>query len=314
MKYFRFLVLVFCILNFFTVGYTKIIDRIVTTVDGQIVTLSELQDKLIPLIEQYRSLLPDKELEEKVNTARKEMLNELIEEKILIIKAQEAEIEVSNEEVEEAIEQVKKSFPAPEDFYSELERQGKTFSDLEKEIRIKIKLRKFVKWHILKDIRITEEEISQFYKENKDSYFVPGKVNISQILIKNSYNERGEKIIEEILEKLKEGEDFSALARKYSQGPSAKGGGSLGFVYLEELHPNIRKALSSIEVGKYTKPIRTTAGYHIIKLEARSLPRYIPLSEVKKQIRAKLYDVKAGKLYDEWMEKAKKEVEIVVFE
>lgn len=312
--YFRFWVLVFCFLIFFTPTYSEVIDRIVATVDGEIVTLSELEDRLSPLVEQYRSMLKGEELEEKIARAQKDILTELIEEKILIIKAKEAKIKASVEEIDEAIEQFKKKFSNPEDFYRELENQGKTISDLQKEIRTKIELHKFVKWNILKDIRITEEEIEKFYQENKDYYFIPGKVHIFQILIKNSYNEGAKELITEIWQKLKEGEDFSTLARKYSQGPNANQGGDLGFLHIEELHPAIRKALSSIDVGQYTEPIQTVSGYHIIKLQARSLPQYTPLSEVKDQIRAKLYDLKAGQIYDEWMEKAKKEMEITIFQ
>ncbi len=138
-------------------------------------------------------------------------------------------------------------------------------------------------------------------------------MKISQILVETSENNEAEKKTGEIFQRLESGEDFSTLAKLYSEGPNASEGGDLGFVYMEELHPQIKEALTRMEVGKYTKPILTPAGYQIIKLEAKRLPQYKPISEVKDLIIKKLYDLKVGEIYKEWMENAKKDVEIVIF-
>jgi peptidyl-prolyl cis-trans isomerase SurA len=73
-----------------------------------------------------------------------------------------------------------------------------------------------------------------------------------------------------IQQKLKEGEDFAELATKYSEGPSAKYGGNLGFVNLDDLNnPEFAKAASKLEVGEVSPPVLTDFGYHLIKLEGK---------------------------------------------
>jgi peptidyl-prolyl cis-trans isomerase SurA len=314
MKIFKilFLVILFQI-SLVLSGYAEIIDYIVATVDEEIITFSELKEKLAPVIEHYNKIYSGKELEDILKKTKEDTLNELIEEKILLINAEKSNIEVTEEEVDRYIEELKGSFSTPEEFYAEIEKDGITLADLKEKTKSRIKISKFIKLVIFKDVRITEEEIANFYEENKDSFLMPGQVRISHILIKTSGNNDAEKRIEEIFQKLESGGDFSTLAKLYSEGPNASSGGDLGFVYMEELHPQIKEAITKIEVGKYTKPILTPAGYHIIKLEARKLPQYKPISEVKDLIREKLYNLKMGEAYKTWMEKAKKDVEIVIF-
>lgn len=66
-------------------------------------------------------------------------------------------------------------------------------------------------------------------------------------------------------------------------------------------------------IGAYTKPIQTSAGYQIIKLEDKKPSQYTPVSEVKDLIKKKLYDFKVSEAYGKWMENAKKNVEINIF-
>lgn len=300
-------------IGFILDGYTEIIDYIAASVDGEIITFSELKEKLVPVVEQYNKIYTGEELNNRLKKAREDALNESIEGKILLINAENLKIEVTAEEIEKSTEEFKKKFSTTEEFYAELKKEGLTLADFKKITESKIKVSKFIRLNILKDIRITEEDITNFYEENKDSFLAPGQVKISQILIKNVENNEADKRIEEISQRLEAGEDFSALAKLYSEGPNASGGGDLGFVYPEQLNPEIRKALTEIEVGQYTKPIRTTTDYHIIKLEAKKLPQYAPVSDVKDLIKKRLYDLKVGESYQKWLEDAKKDVEIVIF-
>lgn len=294
--------------------HAKIIDYIVATVDNKVITASELEQNLAPVMEHYRKTYSGEELEDILNKARKDLLNEAIEEKILLLNAEEANIEVSEEEVDSNIEEFKQNFAGSQEFHDELEKEGLTLADLKERIEQRIKVRRFMRFIIFKDINITEGEVQELYEENKESFFVPEQVKISQILVEPLEDGRTQEKVDDIFNRLESGEDFTTLARLYSDGPNASKGGDLGFVYLEELHPSVRKALNGAKMGEYTEPIKTTAGIHIIKLEARKLPQYIPLSEVKDSLRNKLYDLKAGDTYDKWIKETRKNTEIVIFD
>lgn len=314
MKTFRFLFFITLFqIGFVLNGYSEIVDYVVATVDKEIITSSELKEKLAPVVEHYNKIYSGEELNNRLKEAKENILNESIEEKILLINAEKSNIEVTEEELEKNIEEFKKKFSTPEEFYAGLKEKGITLVDLKEITRSRIKISKFIRLNIFRDIRITEEEITNFYEENKDSFLMPGQVKISQILLKTSENNEAEKRIAKIFQKLNMGEDFSALAKLYSEGPNASEGGDLGFVYMEQLHPNVREAIAELGIGKYTKPILTPAGYQILKLDAKKLPQYTPISEAKDLLRKKLYDHKVGEAYREWLKNAKKDVEIVIF-
>ncbi len=290
-------------------GSAEVIDYIVAIVDKKIITFSELKEKL----DAYKRIYSSDDLEAKLKQVKEKILNETIEDKILLISAENAKIEVTEEEIEKNLEEFKKEFSTPDKFYAELGKRGLTLSDFKEITKSRVKISKFVRSNIIRNIRITEEEIITFYEENKSAFLMPEQVKISQILMQVSTDNEAEKNIEEVFQKLKSGEDFSSLARIYSQGPNASMAGDLGFIYIEQLQPQIRKVISELKVGEFTKPFLTSAGYHIMKLEAKKMSQYAPISEVKNLIKSKLYDLKASEIYAKWMKTTKENIEIVIF-
>jgi len=86
------------------------------------------------------------------------------------------------------------------------------------------------------------------------------EVHAAHILVKN------EKKAQEVLEKLSSGQSFAEMARKYSQCPSAKSGGDLGWFGKGRMVPEFEKAAFEGEKGKVLGPVKTKFGLHIIKV------------------------------------------------
>ncbi len=89
---------------------------------------------------------------------------------------------------------------------------------------------------------------------------------------------------EEILKRAKNGEDFSALAREYSEGPSKDSGGDLGFFAAGQMVPSFDQAVFSMQPGDISEVVKTQFGYHIIMLEEIQQAQTRPLEEVKAEI------------------------------
>ncbi|GEM_PF-799636 len=141
---------------------------------------------------------------------------------------------------------------------------------------------------------VTEEMIKDYYEKHKEEFKHGEQVKASHILIKvppgattEEVNAAREKAFK-ILKLAKKSKNFSALARKYSEGPSARRGGELGWFGRGEMVKAFEEAAFNATTGEVTGPVRTQFGFHIIKVEAKRGPGISPLKEVENRIRFEL--------------------------
>jgi len=141
---------------------------------------------------------------------------------------------------------------------------------------------------------ITDEEVARYYAEHESEYTEPEKVKARHILIEipedadKKAKEKARKRIAEIDKKLAEGAEFAALARKYSDGPSAARGGDLGWFSRGSMVKPFEKAAFELDPGAVSEPVRTRFGLHLIKVEDHRRAGTKPLKEVRDKIREKL--------------------------
>lgn len=112
----------------------------------------------------------------------------------------------------------------------------------------------------LSKIEVTEKEVKNLYFDFSENFKPKTEFNASHILLEK----KSEAI--EVLDKLKNGSDFSELARVYSTGPSGQNGGNLGWFGKGAMVPTFEKAVFSLKVNEVSEPIETQFGWHLIKL------------------------------------------------
>ncbi len=168
-----------------------------------------------------------------------------------------------------------------------------------------VKYIKITKDYFLKNIKITDKEVEEYYKKHINEFKVPAQVKARHILIKPDNNSiaaqmkalNEAKKIREMA--LKKGANFAELAKKYSQGPSAKNGGELGWFKKGEMVPEFEKAAFSLKKGEISEPVKTKFGYHIIKVEDIKPGKTKTLKEVKNEIIDKIKREKVNKKFQE---------------
>src|SRR5215475_7384274 len=139
--------------------------------------------------------------------------------------------------------------------------------------------------------KATDDELRQYYEQHKDEYTLPERVKAQQILFKiqNKTPEEIEKIKEKargVLERAKKGEDFSSLAKQYSEDSSAAAGGDLGDFGRGQMgSPELEKAAFSLGVGAISDLVQTQFGIHIIKVNSKQERRERSFDELKGAIR-----------------------------
>ena len=147
---------------------------------------------------------------------------------------------------------------------------------------------------------ISDEDIEAFYRQNYSRYSVPEQRHARHILIKTSAEDSEDTLstkkqkAEQILALARSGEDFAALAKQYSEGPTGPKGGDLGFFSRGRMVKPFDDAVFALKEGEISDIVETQFGFHIIKLEKIEPARTKPLSEVRDEIESQLQAKKSG--------------------
>jgi peptidyl-prolyl cis-trans isomerase D len=159
---------------------------------------------------------------------------------------------------------------------------------------------------VVAEVVITPAELQQYYSQHQDDYRIPETVTVRHILIKTPTAGADGKVdqkavdaakakADDVAKQLKGGANFADLAKKYSDDPgSAKDGGLLPPLTKGRTVPEFEQAAFGTPVGQTTGVIRTSYGFHIIKVEGKQEPRLKPLDEVKAEIEPTLKQQKAA--------------------
>jgi peptidyl-prolyl cis-trans isomerase SurA len=211
------------------------------------------------------------------------ILNELINNQILVAHALESGITVSEAEVDTKIAQVESPYSQAE-FEQKLKENGMDRADLRREIKTQLLISKLINRDIDVHVSVSKDEMQAYYKQNEASFNVPEtEYQLAQIEvtpgadseIRNLKNDDAknpavaEHKIQALYAELQRGADFAALARNYSEDPrSAPNGGDMGYVPISTLNssPQLKRVVLSLKPGQISGIIRTSSGYHIVKL------------------------------------------------
>ena len=147
-------------------------------------------------------------------------------------------------------------------------------------------------------VTVTQREITRYYNENRPQYSTDEQVRASHILFKTSPDTNEEVVrqqAEAVLAEVQAGADFAELAREHSEDTSADSGGDLGLFGRGAMAPAFEQAAFSLPLGGTSELVRSTYGYHIIKVTDREPAFTQPLETVQEQIRGVLSQEKATK-------------------
>ncbi|WP_147534735.1 peptidylprolyl isomerase [Bacillus marasmi] len=234
-------------------------------------------------------------------TYGEEMLEALISEKLIEQAAAKKHIKVSKSEIDKEYQTVVDSYGGEESFKETIEASGVTVAQVKADIKSYLLAEKLLK----PSIKISEEEMKQYFEDNKASFTTPQQVKASHILVED------ESKANEIKEKLANGEDFTKLAKEYSTDTSTKDkGGDLGFFYEGDMVAEFEEVAFTLSVNEISSPVKTDYGYHIIKVFEKKEAIEAKYEDHKKDIKAALLDEKLSTEYTSWLEDARLDANI----
>jgi len=291
-----------------------IIDRIVAIINGEIITLAELERYRSKLQERSKATGNPAEKAAKVPESQREILERLIEEKLVDQQCKKMAIKVSARDIDMAIEDVKRANAiTDEQLKMALIAEGLSLEEYRQQLREQIKRATLVSRVVRKEVIVDDERLKKFYREHIERFKEPDQMRASHILIMipqdadellmEALRHKGETI----LDRLRRGEDFGELARLYSDDASAKSGGDLGFFKRGELLPEFERVTLNLQPGQVSGLVKTKLGFHIIKITGRKTGSVIPYEDVTDKVRNQYYEEESKRLYEVWLKKVKAE-------
>lgn len=251
--------------------------------------------------------------EENSGEINNDILSFIIDNEVVYQQAQKENIKIKDSDVNEKLKVLKESLEINTFYKEKLELAGITEEFLKTQVKKDLTIDKY-RENFMKDLKVTDEEIEDYYNSNKDKFKIE-EVKASQILI-STLDKDSKEVSEKDKEKLKEraesilnkvnnNEDFAALAQKYSDDKkSAKDGGDLGYFAKNEKNIYFTREVFKLDINQVSNLIETPYGYHIVKIaDKRTITK--SLNDSKDDIKNKLLNKKYLEHVDSLYKKAK---------
>ena len=271
------------------VGESQSAEQKVAVVNGTVINQPEFDNEMNRVLErlQRTGRFPN-DLER--SQIKKQVLENLIARELLYQESQTKGIKVDQKEIEAQVTALKGRFPSEVEFKNALSTMNLTEADLRFQFERDLAIRKLLDDQIGGKITVSEKESKAYYDNNLESFKKPEQVRASHILIKvDPGAEEAKKAeartkIESVQAKLKKGEDFGALAKEYSEGPSGPKGGDLGFFGRGQMVKPFEEAAFSMKPGQVSGMVETRFGYHLIMVAERTPESTLSYEEVKDRL------------------------------
>ncbi len=275
----------------------QLVDKIVAVVNGDIITLRELE---ISVQAARTSMnLPKSLPEEKERELYRQVLESKIDEILLEEEAERLEIEVSDVEIENQLRQMRKKMGLTQDqFLQQLSEQGLTLADYRDKMAQDILKHRLISAMVRRKVIVTDEEIEAYYQEHMDKYTQERQVELDLIVLPPDAD------AEAVRQSLVSGQhDFASVARELSVGPGAEAGGRLGVFAWKDMASNWKDALEGVEKGGVSEPFPVEGRTALLRATTVADGQAVGLSEVRDEIFRELQGPKMEALYNEYIQK-----------
>jgi peptidyl-prolyl cis-trans isomerase SurA len=299
---------------------SRTLDRVVATVDDEVITLSELQEAMELFLHQIGQTQERTPSEQEKKALERRVLEDMIDKKLLEDHAKETGVKATEEEIDRAVEDVLSRAGLSQDQLQEaLKRDGIPKEEYRDQIRNQIVKAKVIHQEVRNRVDIKDVDIEGYYLDHKEQFRTEEGVELRHILLlipKNAQPADVEAVYREALRirgELLSGMKFEDAAAKYSKDPSASQGGWLGFFGKGALSPEMEKFVWGLKQGEVSEPVQSSQGFHLVRVEERTTGEIRPLDKVRDSIREKLYEESAEREFEEWRKELRKNAHIEVF-
>jgi peptidyl-prolyl cis-trans isomerase SurA len=297
------------------VSAAELVDKVLARVNDRLITQSEF-DKRLDAARSAPNAPTD------VEKLKKDLLDDLIREKLLEERAKELSVTATDAEVEEAVERVKRQYNLATDaeFDAALASSHMNRDDLKRQMKETITLQKVIGRDVTGKMDISDEMLRLEYERQKDKYYkVPPQARVREIVIRFPTNyasarQRAVARIEEARAKIAAGAKFEDVAREYSDGNAKNRGGDLGTVSQGELLPALDAAVFADPPTESPAPVLLPASIHLFRVTDRKPAGYKPFAEVSEDLKKKISEGLYDRRFTEFIEHLRREAYIKIYD
>jgi len=275
-------------------SHGEVVDRIVASIDGAPITQSDVElylrdrgEPTVPLREAIPALVTDRLLDKEVKARG---------------------IQVAAEDVDNYIGEMKKRRGLDDaGFEDVLAKRGLTLERYRKDVQAELERAEFINREVRGRLSVSPEEVKRHYDAHAGDYSLAERVHIRMIVIPVPQDAspdelaHAEMVIRMLHARIQAGEDFAELARSYSGGPGAQEGGDLGVFERGQMVEPLEEVAFRLKAGGLSDPIRSPAGFYLLKVEDREGSIEQPFEAVADRIREELYQDALQLRYERWL-------------
>ena len=278
------------------VAFGETVERIVAKVNGQIVTLTELDKEVDSAMEQLGPAQTPEENDARKAMLQSQVLERIIDNMLVLQVAEDRGLRVPSRFFQEWKQNIMKEMDIETD--EELERQvqlqGGSMADLRKRLEDGLLLQEVRRMEVDSKVSVSEPEIEERYRLHINDYTDPAKVRLREIVVRfdeTNEIEQGQKA-RQIRADIEQGADFAEVARMHSESGSREAGGDLGFFNDGELTESLATVAFSLNPGEISEIIRLEKAFYILRVEEAVEATTKELDDVRNEVADAIFQEK----------------------
>ncbi|WP_438335117.1 peptidylprolyl isomerase [Clostridium cochlearium] len=266
--------------------------------------------ELSMLEEQYgKDFLNNSEIKDQLSQIKSQVLQQMVQEEVISQKSKE--LKVDNAKIEKEVDKslkefVEKAFEGDKNKYEEYLKKMGVKEEVLKNVYKNEFLTKEVMGKITQDIKVDDNSAKKYYEENKYTFVENNpQFHAQHVLVEK------EEDAKKVKERLDKGEDIKKIAKEISIDPSAKeNSGDLGKTPYSSVVKSFADAITKLDKGQISQPVKSTYGYHVIKLIDKDEVTFKDFNTVKEQIKKDLLQSEKEKVFNEKIKQWKEELKV----
>jgi peptidyl-prolyl cis-trans isomerase SurA len=295
-------------------GARMLVDRIVALVNDDVITLAELESQARAFIDQDAS-------DDKRRAVLRTALDQLIADKLVQQQIKESHLEVSDDEVERAIDDIARQNKLSRDELKDaVESRGMTYAQYRADFEKQLLRWKLIDQKVRSRVVIPESDVRAEWERIVSLEKRERMVKLWHLFFRwgeDATAKEKARVLERAREARarvlgKDTETFAAVAREVSEGPTATGGGDLGWLAGSNLLPELTRAVATMQIKDLSEPIDTPNGVHVILLEDAKLKDPTPFADMRPQLHQRLYQEEIERQMKGWVDELRRDAAITI--